>query len=213
MEPTPQAIDAARLAPGLADPVHGAQPVFRAVLDAMARPGRIVAVPKDVLAAPPPAPLGRAAASVLLTLCDIDTPLWLDTRTHAGAADYLRFHCGAPLVADPSAARFAVAAEASDLPPLDAFDLGSDEYPDRSATLVVEVSALAAATGRLGGTTLTLSGPGIAGTAELTVIGLPGGFWAQRAALAPLFPRGLDVVLTCGDHLAALLRTTWAEEV
>jgi len=211
MEPATQAIDAARLAPGLADPVHGAQSVFRAVLDAMARPGRIVAVPENVLAAAPPAPLGRAAASVLLTLCDIDTPLWLDRRTQAGAADYLRFHCGVPLAADPAAARFAMAVEADALPPLDAFDLGSDEYPDRSATLVVEVAGLAA--GKSGGTALTLSGPGIAGSAALTVDRLPDGFQAQRTALAPLFPRGLDVVLTCGDRLAALPRTTRAEEI
>ena len=54
---------------------------------------------------------------------------------------------------------------------------------------------------------------GIAGTAALTVAGLPGGFWAQRTALAPLFPRGLDVVLTCGGRLAALPRTTRTEEV
>jgi alpha-D-ribose 1-methylphosphonate 5-triphosphate synthase subunit PhnH len=212
MQPPPQTIDAARLAPGLADPVHGAQSVFRAVLDAMARPGRVAAVPESVLADAPPAPLGRAAASVLLTLCDIDTPLWLDRRTRDGAADYLRFHCGAPLLDDPSTARFAMAVEAGALPPLDAFGLGSDEYPDRSATLVVEVAGLAAA-GRLRGTALALSGPGIAGTVGLTIEGLPSEFWAQRAALAPLFPRGLDVVLTCGGRLAALPRTTRAEEV
>jgi len=101
--------------------------------------------------------------------------------------------------------------EADALPPLDAFDLGSDEYPDRSATLVVEVAGLAA--GKSGGTALTLSGPGIAGSAALTVDRLPDGFQAQRTALAPLFPRGLDVVLTCGDRLAALPRTTRAEEI
>jgi alpha-D-ribose 1-methylphosphonate 5-triphosphate synthase subunit PhnH len=211
MEPATQAIDAARLAPGLADPVHGAQSVFRAVLDAMASPGRVVAVPANVLAAAPPAPLGPAAASALLTLCDIDTPLWLDRCTLASAADYLRFHCGAPLITDPAAARFAMAAEPDALPPLDAFDLGSDEYPDRSATLVVEVAGLAA--GKSGGTALTLSGPGIAGSAALTVGGLPDGFRAQRTALAALFPRGLDVVLTCGDRLAALPRTTRVEEI
>jgi alpha-D-ribose 1-methylphosphonate 5-triphosphate synthase subunit PhnH len=198
MRPPTQAIDAARLAPGFADPVHGAQSVFRAVLDAIARPGRIVAVPESILSAAPLAPLGRAAASV---------------RARDGAADYLRFHCGAPFVTDVSTARFAMAVETGALPPLGAFDLGCDEYPDRSATLVVEVAGLAAATGRHGGTALTLSGPGIAGTAQLAVEGLPADFWTQRTALAPLFPRGLDLVLTCGDRLAALPRTTHAAAV
>ena len=33
----------------------------------------------------------------------------------------------------------------------------------------------------------------------------------NRAALAPLFPRGIDIVLTAGPSLAALPRTTRLE--
>jgi alpha-D-ribose 1-methylphosphonate 5-triphosphate synthase subunit PhnH len=88
---------------------------------------------------------------------------------------------------------------------LDCFALGTDAYPDRSTTLVVEVDALA----DLGA--LTLSGPGIRGTRRLGVAGISCDFWRVRAALAPLFPRGLDLILTCGDRLAALPRTTRVE--
>ena len=45
---------------------------------------------------------------------------------------------------------------------------------------------------------------------ELGAMGLPARFWSERAALTELFPRGLDVLLACGDVLAALPRSTRA---
>jgi alpha-D-ribose 1-methylphosphonate 5-triphosphate synthase subunit PhnH len=191
-------LDVARLASGFAEPVHDAQRTFRLVLDAMAHPGRIVEIPFTLMA---PVPLGDAAAAVALALCDSDTPLWLDTG-FAVCADYLRFHCGSPLSTVPSAAHFALVSDRHASPDLGAFALGSDEYPDRSTTLIVEVEALQAGHGR------ALSGPGIAGTTRLAVSGLPERFWTQRHSLAELFPRGLDVVFTCGNRLVALPRTT-----
>jgi alpha-D-ribose 1-methylphosphonate 5-triphosphate synthase subunit PhnH len=188
------------LEPGFTDPVHGAQAAFRAILDAMAHPGRICAMP-DGLAAPPPAPLGRAGALVALTLCDLDTPVWLD-QALMPAAPYLAFHCGAVIARSPADADFVFAAELDGLPPLDAFALGSDEYPDRSATLVIEVAALT------GGRKIGLAGPGIDGAAHLAIAGLPERFWAERAALEELFPRGLDLLFTSFLRLAALPRST-----
>ena len=189
--------DFSRLDPGFADPVRDAQACFRVVLDAMAHPGRIVRLP-DAL--PDRLPLGMAAASVALSLCDIDTPIWLDAAS-AGAAGYLAFHCGTPLAETPADARFAFVADADALPPLDSFALGTDEYPERSATLVIEVSNLTNDDG------MTLRGPGILGETRLGVAGLPDRFWAERAALAELFPRGLDVLFACGDALAAVPRS------
>ena len=193
-------LDFAQLEPGFADAVRGAQGCFRAVLDAMAHPGRIVVLPTS-LGGAPPAPLGLAAAAIALTLCDIDTPIWLDA-TSQPAAGYFAFHCGAPLADSPADAQFAVIADAATMPPLDRFALGSDEFPERSATLVIAVSGLTEETGT------TLRGPGIRGEARLGVAGLPARFWGERAALAALFPRGLDVIFVCGDRLAALPRST-----
>jgi alpha-D-ribose 1-methylphosphonate 5-triphosphate synthase subunit PhnH len=198
--PAVPAAGLAELAPGFRDPVHGAQTTFRAILDALAHPGRIVERPA-ALAGSAPAPLGDAAAAVALTLCDLDTPIWLDSGL-APCADYLRFHCGAPLAAAPGDAHFAFISDPSALLALDAFAFGSDEYPDRSTTLVVEVAGLRAGEGQ------TLSGPGIAGTARLAVTGLPDGFWRERETLAVLMPRGLDVIFTCGPRLAVVPRTT-----
>jgi alpha-D-ribose 1-methylphosphonate 5-triphosphate synthase subunit PhnH len=190
----------AQLAPGFSAPVHDAQATFRAVLDAMAHPGRIVRQPV-ALAATPPAPLGDAAAAVALTFCDIDTAVWLDPAL-AGAAPYLRFHCGCPLTETRDGAQFAFVGAPAELPALDGFALGSDEYPDRSTTLVIEVGGLAVGGG------WTLSGPGIEGATHLAVAGLPTRFATERTLLGELLPRGVDVILTVGDRLAALPRST-----
>jgi len=77
------------LSPGFADPVTSAQACFRAVLDAMAHPGRIKTAP-EVTA---PAPLCAALGAVLLTLVDPETPLWLDPEAAAARA-WIGFHTG-----------------------------------------------------------------------------------------------------------------------
>lgn len=195
--------NAAALAPGFGDPVADAQSSFRALLDVMSRPGRVVEIAAARQFKTVPG-LSAAAAATALALCDLDTPVWLDGAC-APAADWLRFHCGCPIVAEPGAARFAFAADIAALPELTRFDFGSDEYPDRSTTLVLELRALDK------GGALTLSGPGIETTAKLAIDGPDASFWAQRAELAVLFPRGLDLILTCGTRAAALPRTTRVE--
>src|SRR5262245_30581435 len=124
---------------GFADPVLDSQRAFRSVLDALAHPGRIA-----TLSGPeaPPAPPGPASAAVCPPLLDVETPLWLDARAgSAQAREYLRFHCGVPLVGTPGDVRFALIADPASTPTLDAFDTGTDERPDRSATLIVQVGA------------------------------------------------------------------------
>ncbi|HWB51760.1 MAG TPA: phosphonate C-P lyase system protein PhnH [Stellaceae bacterium] len=198
----PAAFDFARLGPGFADPVGDAQRCFRAILDAMAHPGAVVTMPGDLPCAPG---LSPAATAVALALCDIDTPVWLDAAA-AGAAPYLAFHCGAPVAAAPAEARFAFVADAAMLPPLGQFALGTAEFPERSATLVIEVGGLTEGTGP------TLRGPGIRGGRRLSVAGLRRRFWEERAALAELFPRGIDLLFVGGAALAAVPRSTQVVE-
>jgi alpha-D-ribose 1-methylphosphonate 5-triphosphate synthase subunit PhnH len=194
-------VRAAALSPGLADPVADAQGCFRAVLDAMSRPGSVRRVPADVR---PPAPLVPAAAAVLLTLADAATPVWTDAGPDAAA--WLAFHAGCPLAASPGGAAFVLACGAP--PPFDALEQGTDEEPHRSATLVVQVAALEP--GR--GDGWRLSGPGIETEHRLRVSGLPEGFAARWAANRAAFPRGVDVILCAGRDVAALPRTTAVEE-
>ena len=190
------------LGPGLADPAHDSQRLFRAVLDAFAHPGSIVALPQT----PGPAePLSRAATAFLLTLVDRDTPLWLAPGLDTPSLrDFVRFHTGAPIANQPADALFAVVPAAS-APRLDGFAVGSDPYPDRSATVIVEVPSLG------GGPVRAWRGPGIDGSAKVAVAGLADSFWSEWAANRALFPCGVDVVFTTGSDLLALPRSIAVE--
>jgi alpha-D-ribose 1-methylphosphonate 5-triphosphate synthase subunit PhnH len=181
------------LSPGFADPVAGAQDCFRAILDAMSRPGRVRRAGAGLI---PPAPLDSATAAVLLTLADADTPVWHDAGATAEA--WLRFHAGCPIVPDPRDARFVLACGAP--PRLGALDAGTDEGPEGSATLIMQVQTLREGQG------WRLRGPGIAAEHRLQVAGAPAWFGAEWEAQRRGFPRGVDVILCAGDRLAALPR-------
>lgn len=188
------------LTSGFADPVLSAQSAFRAIMDATARPGSIRSI-ESVASAP--APLSAAAAAIALTLLDQDTPVWLDASlaTVPEFGDWLRFHTGAPIVADASRSAFAFVGSAAQLPQFDAFDTGTPEYPDRSTTLVLQVESFTL------GSALTLSGPGIRGRQLLRAAPLPVDFAERLAANRKLFPRGVDLLLVCGNAVAALPRS------
>jgi alpha-D-ribose 1-methylphosphonate 5-triphosphate synthase subunit PhnH len=184
--------------PGFADPVAEAQATYRAVLDAMARPGRIHPAGVGLAA---PAPLAPATAALLLTLADADTPLWLDPALGAARA-WVAFHCGAPLLADPDAAAFLAATA---LPPLDRLRVGSDEAPEDGATVILQLPALGE------GARFRLSGPGLAEPAPFAATGLGADFAAAWQANRVLFPRGIDLILCAGARLAALPRSVTVE--
>jgi alpha-D-ribose 1-methylphosphonate 5-triphosphate synthase subunit PhnH len=182
---------------GFADRPTGSAAAFRAALDALARPGQL----RRLEGATPPAGLSPAAGALLLTLADAETPLWLAQRLRdCAVADWLRFHCNAPLEMARQRAMFAVGSW-DELVPLDDWAAGDPAYPDRSATLVVEVPALE------GGAALALAGPGIEDRAVLAPV-LPGGAAAQLRANAARFPLGLDFFFTAGNRVAGLPRAT-----
>jgi alpha-D-ribose 1-methylphosphonate 5-triphosphate synthase subunit PhnH len=164
---------------------------FRAAMAALARPGRI----ERLAGARPPAPLSVAAGTLILTLCDPDTGLHLaPSHDTAEIRAWIAFHTGAPLVGREAAA-FAVGTWEA-LLPLEGYPLGTAEYPDRSATLIVECAALEAKGARL-------TGPGIRDAAWLALPEV-----AAFRANARLFPLGLDFFLTAGDRVAGLPRAT-----
>jgi alpha-D-ribose 1-methylphosphonate 5-triphosphate synthase subunit PhnH len=187
------------LAPGFADPTLAAQSVFRCVMDAMARPGRVCALAERV--APPP-PLSAGAAAIALTLLDQDAPVWLDPPlARSDAAYWLRFHAGAPIVADPRRAAFAILSDPAKAPAFDVFALGSFDDPDRAATLILQVESLE------DGPPLALRGPGVNGGSILRARPLPGDMRRRLAANRALFPRGVDLVLATNTAVAALPRS------
>ncbi|UDQ90336.1 phosphonate C-P lyase system protein PhnH [Xanthobacter autotrophicus] len=190
---------AAPLAAGFADPVHDAQCSFAAVMRAMAEPGLAVPLASDL---DPPAPLSREAAACALALLDYETPVFLDAALSAApaVAAFLRFHTGAPVVDDPAAARFALIADGAALPDFGAFAQGEPDYPDRSATLIVQVQ-------ELGAGALVLAGPGIKGRRSVSAAPLPADLPARLAANRALYPLGIDLILTAQgpDGLGAVM--------
>lgn len=191
------------LAPGFADPVFDAQNVFRAVMDALARPGtvqRLAGLPDG------PAPLTPELAAVVLALADHEAPVWLDPPL-AGApavAAFLRFHTGAAIVAEPAEAAFALVSDPARCPAPDAFAHGTPEYPDRSTTLVLAVQDLVPGEG------MALEGPGIRGTIWLGAHPLPPDMPGRLARNRAAFPRGLDILLTAPGRVAGLPRSVRA---
>jgi alpha-D-ribose 1-methylphosphonate 5-triphosphate synthase subunit PhnH len=185
-------------------PVLASQAVFRAVMDAFARPGELK--PLSGMAAAP-APLSATAAAVAATLLDYETPLWLDPLLARASqvVEWIRFQTGAPMTVDPRQAAFAIIAEPAQAPPFDLFALGTPEYPDRSTTIMLQVRRFGS------GECLSLAGPGIAGRTQLAAEPLPPDLHDRLAANRALFPRGVDVMLVSPDAVAALPRSVVAE--
>ena len=186
---------------GFSEPVRQAQSSFRAIMDALANPGT---VQKFVDLAPAHGPLSGELVSTLLTLSDQDTSIWLsdELRRTPDVEGFVAFHTGAPIVSETGHAVFAFAGAAGELPKLDAFNLGTQEYPDRSTTIVLGVTAFA------GGDELVIRGPGIKDHGHIGPVGLPTDFVAQWAANRELFPRGVDLLLVGDGAVMGLPRST-----
>ena len=180
------------------DPAHDNQRIFRAILLTMSRPGTVTVLgnwPR------PPQGLHPAAAAVCLALVDMDTPLWMDPAASQEVQTYLRFHCGCPMENDPGKGAFALIADGLELPDLDLFNPGDIEYPDRSATLIIQVASLNVGRG------VQLTGPGIQGDIRLHVDRLDAGFWQALQHNNSRFPLGFDVILATETEIVSLPRT------
>ncbi len=191
---------ATAMAAGFSDPVFQSQAAFRALLASLAEPGLHQTIGGDIT---PPAGLNAATATALLTLADYETPIWLSQSLRDGpAGTWLRFHCSAALVENPAAAAFAVIDGSGTTPLLSAFNPGTDQFPDRSTTVIVQCAGLE------GGEVAVLAGPGIVGQRRIAPAGLRTGFWAEVAANAELYPLGVDLILTHGIAAIGLPRST-----
>jgi len=176
-------------------PIQSAR-AFREILEALARPGMI----RRVSGAAPPAPLSTAAGVALLVLADPTTRVHLAGAADcASVRDWIAFHVGAPLTRAEDA-DFAVGTWEA-LQPVTRFRIGQPDYPDRSATLIVECD-------RLVNHGPALTGPGIE---TATWLNLPetAAFHANRA----LFPLGFDTLFAAGDRIAGLPRSTRVEKI
>ncbi|AGT09840.1 phosphonate C-P lyase system protein PhnH [Paracoccus aminophilus] len=183
------------LSGGFADPAPQSARAFREVLQALSRPGQA----RDIEGAEPPAPLSIAGGTVALVLFDRTTPVLLAGAHDCPALrDWLTFHTGATLTANPAEAAFALGDWESLAPLYAAFPIGTAEYPDRSTTLIVDGVTL--------GEPVTISGPGLAAPRDFA---LPEP--ALFAENARRFPLGLDCFFTQGAQVTGLPRSTTIE--
>lgn len=197
-------------APGFGEPVADAQRVFRATLEALARPLSAQEVTVELR---PPQPLSPMMAALVLTLCDAQTPVWLDPelRSESAVESWIRFHTGAPLVDDVATAMFCVVTAGSALPPLAELAQGTDEEPHLSATVIIDAANAEPVL------TLQASGPGIKGTTRWDGAGLDPSrsreFLASWSENHRSFPRGVDLIFAGPDTVRGLPRTTELTEV
>ncbi len=203
--------DLSTIGAGFAHEAFGSQATFRAALRALSYPGRLVELAPD---ADIPHALHPTSSALLLALLDQDCRLWLSPKlVNSQAATWLMFHTGCALTQDPKQAQFAWVSDMADLPSLASFATGSDDYPDQSTTVLIDVPELDnPAVGHVAPGCLTLRGPGILGTSTLNFPGLHlevlecfASMWADNQVS---FPRGVDVLFTAPTMIAGLPRST-----
>lgn len=185
------------LAAGLKDGVHESQQAFRAVLDALSRPGQIRTIGPALTGVA----LGGAMARLLLSLSDDETPIWWQCA-NVPLQSWLRFHSGAGLALSPQSASFAVVTDLSQGLALADFAPGSAAAPEFSSTLLIELPSL------VEGPALAWRGPGIQSVQRVALQGLPDDFESQWKINQAGFPQGVDIVFTCGEQALGLPRTT-----
>ena len=186
---------------GFINPVNNSQQWYRAILDAMSRPGNVCIPVSTEAFSQAPESCNKSTASIALTLFDNDTAIWLQSED-TSLACWLKFHCGCTLTDKPEDTTFALIVDGNNLPDLTLFAVGTSEFPDRSTTLVIQVESLAE------GDTVELSGAGIATTTTLRVSGLHESFWKTQAENTALFPQGFDTILAAPDGVVCIPRTT-----
>ncbi|MCE0495284.1 phosphonate C-P lyase system protein PhnH [Vibrio salinus] len=190
------------------DEVHDSQQCFRRLLKAMSEPGTIVTLDRcDGFGA-----LMPATTQVLLTMADAMTSLWFSSQLQSDSdiSDNIRFHCSAPVVMSQQEADFAVfssrdQSEYDWLSPQ--FDIGDEAYPDRSATVIVEVESF------YEGSELTLTGPGIRQERVVCLGGLSESLFSylEQRQERVAFPLGVDFIFTSGRQVMCFPRTTKVE--
>jgi alpha-D-ribose 1-methylphosphonate 5-triphosphate synthase subunit PhnH len=184
---------------GFKDPVLGPQHTFRAILEAMAKPGLLVKINSKLYL---PERLNAASAAICLTLFDDETPVWTDLSWNSSAVDWFQSQCGCSVVTEPCMAHFALITQPTIMPPLDDFKIGDEAHPESAATLIVQVERFDDNHDKI------LSGPLTKTSTHFSPVGIRSQFWKQWQLQAALFPLGVDVFFTCNDILAALPRTT-----
>lgn len=186
------------------DPVHDTRTTFRALVDAMARPGTVKSVP-----------VSPADHAVLATLVDHEVTLHTEDGTLREALSSAGRYDPVPLeeadvihVQGSTGGRVAAA------------ERGTLKEPSDGATAVYRVDGLASGPGTDGdgadalpddALLLRATGPGVPDRRLFRVAGLPETEVGAIADASAGFPRGVEVILAGEDCVVALPRSVIVE--
>ena len=191
---------------GFGNEHQSSQQIFRSALKALSYPGRLVDVHHDACT---PEGTNTVIAGMLLALLDSETSLWCSNSNHMYlATEWLKFHTDCVVFETPGQADFLWIDHIQDLPNLENLKRGTDQYPDRSATCIINVPNLSEKSSSF----YQLRGPGIESQKNFTLNGwlekdhhIFLEFWNKNTKY---FPCGVDVYMSDGFHLLGLPRTT-----
>jgi len=173
------------------DPVDETRRTFDGLLSAMSRPGTVQAVPEP------------ADHAVVATLVDHEVTIATDDEALRDAlAGQGRLETAAPEDADIVHVRDHSRVDVRSC------KRGSLVEPSEGATIVYRVDSVAAGSGDE--TALRLSGPGVDGTATLSV-SLPESALSALAKAQSDYPRGVDAVFAAESRVAAVPRSVTVE--
>ena len=201
------------------DDVFDSQAAFRALLDALSRPGKVRRLPACSYTG---APEGFCPPSltIMKTLCDHRVSFSLVPRETA-LERYLEVNLAAPYEGVENA-DYVIFSGSSFDEGFMRLKRGSPEFPESSATALLCVGSLAeGALDTAPGTTpdaagpscrLALSGPGVQDKAFLTVTGFDPRYGEARARTNNVSPMGIDLFLVdTGGRVAGIPRTSVVE--
>lgn len=179
------------------DPVHDTRDCFRALVDAMSRPGTVAASPTE-----------PATYAVLATLVDHEVTLFSpDDRIKTALANEGRL-----TEADREQADIVHAPDPAACP-VGELSRGTLKEPSDGATVVYRVDELHADSEMpaADGTELALSGPGVEGRRRFGVEGFTLADARTLSESQASYPRGVDAILTTESEIVALPRSVELE--
>ncbi len=193
--------------------VFDSQATYRALLDAMSRPGRVFQVPRRAYGAPP-AGFMPPALTILKTLCDHRVSFSIGRAEDRGEwIRYLEVNLSTPF-GSLEQADYALFDGSVFEEGFSGLKRGTLEFPEHSATALIGVRELAeeAAHRDEGACTLLLEGPGVKGRARLSAAGLHRRYVEERGRANRFFPMGIDIILADpGGRVAGIPRTSRVE--
>ena len=201
-------LELSEIGTGFSDISLGSQSVFRAALEALSYPGR--SVPLEVTFEAPKA-AQTSSSGLLLALLEPGSLLWLSpSLASTDAATWIVFHTDCKITQQQHEADFAWIKNWDELPLLENFALGTDEYPDHSTTCVIDLALPTSSS--ISTPSLTLTGPGIAHHSTIDLLSATSAqaedFVRQWTQNHSCFPRGVDIFLATSTGLIGLPRTT-----